>query len=149
MKQKILYADYEKETGFTNVTAENKYGTFHTFVHTEPEDFDIENRWDGFRFCDYKIYVETLKAKYKVLKERANGMATLVDRFCNSGRIDKSDNCLEDYKWICRQLGIARREAEEVKQQYENMKKNYPVYCDKVLQERRENRARIEKELSA
>lgn len=145
MKQHIIYSNYDEELGLTEVIAENKYGRFSAQAVCFEEDFNVQNRWDGFRLCEYKIYLQTLKAKYRKLMDRADGMFQMFERFDFESNIFNDEQLTKIFDYMYKQVRTARNEAYKVKDQYEAMKKNYPMYCETILKERREMRNKIEK----
>lgn len=141
MKNKVLYSF--SNNIYSHCEIENKYGFFEEKAYVSDEDLDIANKWDGGRICEYRITIKTLKAKYKVMKERANG----IKHACNVLR----DNPHTDDLTVAmfeRQASIAEREANKVKAQYQNMEENFDTFVEQLQNNRREARARVQDSLS-
>lgn len=146
MKQKILKAQYYPDTGHTQLKVHNKYGTFEAWVKVHPEDEEIENRWDGFKFCEYKIAIQTLKAKARVLLERVNGMAHLSRVLNKSGKMRWTDDIYPIEVLIDSQVNAAERDYLRVRNQYKMMEQRYPEFCEQILAERRKARDKFKNE---
>lgn len=138
MKEQIIYAEYDKNTGVSRMKKSNKYGIFSAEAHVHPEDRGIENRWDGLRFCEYKIDIKTAKAKARILRERANGLKHAV------ASIVPPEPDEEDYTWdkLLIQYTDAVMRAGEAETVYEHMKKNYYSFVDGTLAERKRLRSK-------
>lgn len=146
MKQKTVYAEYDAEKGTTILTIQNKYGTFTAQCKVSEHDKDIQNRWDGFKFCEYKIYIQTLKTKHKKLLARAEAMEILYNQWADWSLLKERNEdfyCEEDFEtaeFLFSQMSTAFREAAEVKKQCNILKQRYNEVCDNILDERRKAR---------
>lgn len=146
MKQNVIFANYHEKTGETILVLQNKYGTFTAKAQVHEKDRDIQNRWDGFKFCEYKIRIKTLKAKYKKLMARLEGMQILEERWCDwSFYKERNEDCycLEDFEtaaFLFSQVRAAHKEAEEVKREYKALEEKYVELSEALLDERRKAR---------
>lgn len=146
MKQKIIYAEYDAEKGTTVLTLQNKYGVFTAKCKTSYKDKDIQNRWDGFKFCEYKIHIQTLKAKHKKLLARAEAMEILYEQWAAWSLLKERNEdfyCEEDFEtaeFLFDQVSVAFREAAEIKKEYNLLEQRYGEVCDNILDQRRKAR---------
>lgn len=141
MKNKIIDSFYT-EDGLTYLCIVNKYGIFDATAQVYPEDYDIENRWDGFKFCEYKIHLQILNAKIKKFKERLKGMDILLNNLASQIKEvgEYGDAQLELYYAGERQRNILARDIAKLEIEYKEKMKNYPVFCNNILNQRRELR---------
>lgn len=141
MKEQIIYAEYDKATGTSRMKKSNKYGIFCAEAHVHPEDKNIENRWDGLRFCEYKIEIKTAKVRSRILRERANGLKTAIMN------IVPPDPDEEDYTWdkLVVQYMDAQARAADAEDAYRRLKRDYYDFVDACLEERKRIRKRAEK----
>ena len=144
MRQTILCADYDETDGSTYLKISNKYGTFHAFAEIDPVDEDIENRWDGFKFCEYKIHLKTLQAKIKKFKERLKGMDILLNSLAPQIKEigEYGDAQFDLYYAGEKQRNIFARELAKLEQEYKQKMEQYPNFCNMILNQRRELRNR-------
>ena len=79
MKTKIVHEDFNKETGFTTITIQNKYGHFTGIARCHPDDMKDFSMFHGERialnraninFCKHRIMQE--KAKIKAYQDAIN-----------------------------------------------------------------------------
>lgn len=133
-----FYDKYENDS-VSLVAIQNKWGRFVSTVYCLPEDMDIENKWDGQYFAEIKANIQSLYSKYKVMKERARGVETAYNNLAQGN--DENDPIM---KKLYRQVMVARREAKNIKYQYETMKEKFPEFTDKILNERRNFRKKQE-----
>ncbi len=137
MKEQIVKAEYDPETGVSEMVKVNKYGCFRATAVVHPEDKSVANRWDGLRFCEFKIDTEVAKAKAAMLRERANGIRAAIMA------IEPPEPGEDDYTFdkMLVQYQDARNRYEEQYAKYKKMKEQYHNLVDIVLEER----ARIRK----
>ena len=136
MKEQIVKAEYNPETGVSEMIKVNKYGCFHAKSVVHEEDADIANRWDGLRFCELKIDIEVAKAKATMLRERANGIRSAIMA------IEPPEPGEEDYTFdkLLFQYQDARNRYEDQYTKYKRMKSMYHEIADTVLSTRRRMR---------
>lgn len=92
MKTKIVYEDYNKETGVSTVTIQNKYGRFTGIAHCHPDDMENFSMFAGERYA--ATYAEIEFIKFRINQEKAKRKALkdlLLDFHCNE------DHKLADY----------------------------------------------------
>lgn len=137
MKRQILIADYNEDSGVSFLKVHTKYGTFSAFAICAKEDRPYQNRYDGFKICEYKIMVKALRAKYHALQERANGIKDVCTRFQKAGWTDKDEQLDAAHDWFAWQGEVAQREADKVKAQYKVLEENFKDYAAKVVRDRK------------
>lgn len=129
----------------TCVLKETKYGTFCGTVNLTPDDEDIANVWDGYRFAEMKCDIQAYKEKANRMLQRAIGIehayTVILKSYDNLSGYDFLDvqpflNKLE------KQVDVAFKEANKAKEQYELMRDSYSGFCDHVIKQRREIRTR-------
>lgn len=139
MKDKIMFADYNSETGESTVQLLTKWGTFIHTVHVDEEDKDIANRWDGCRFAHYLCVADKLEAKGRAFLNRADGMNVAANVLAsqvpqgvkpNYVRI----NCIGT---IRDQAYFAERDGRKYIERAREMREQYLDYVEKTLSERR------------
>ena len=139
MKGKILDAFYDEEYHVSGVEKQTKWGTFFASTLAQECDLDIANEWDGQRFAEIKTDMMALKAKWKVMRERAKGVETAYNNLAQAH--DENDPIM---KALYRQVMAARKEAKGLKYRYDKMVENYPKLTDIVLDTRRDMRKKQE-----
>lgn len=137
---KVVYSSWDPETHISEVhTYSDKYGVFKAFVTTDPEDYDIENQWDGCRIANYKCHIKYLKAHYKTLYEHYRAQKHMFDVFINA--FDLSDELSQKYvQHLSHQVNIAYREYKVALGQYNKWVGDYAEFIDYTLKSRREIR---------
>lgn len=131
-KFNIVDARYEEAPGYSVVTIETKYGTFTNMAEVAFEDEDIENKWDGCRFAEYKCKIDFLRAKSRAMRERARGIRHAANFIENPA----------DLKRVFRQANDMDRRADDLRERAKYMEDAYPNYCDKMLTIRRTARSK-------
>lgn len=133
MPGKIQNAFYEDEMLRGSMTKVYKWGETTSWATVDAEDMDIANQWDCYRLCDYKCDYKALLKKARVMSERARGMEIAYDNLKNS--LDE-----KSLSKLHRQVKVAKRDADKVRRDAINMKKNYQKYADSVTYNRRKIR---------
>ncbi len=122
-----------------HIYKETKYGVFYGEAQAAPEDEDIANSWDGYRFAEMKCDIQAYKAKAKVMRERALGL----QHACNViAQANKGNIYNEIYMKFERQLQVAWNNYYRAQEQYETLKNMYYDYCNQIIRQRREFRNR-------
>lgn len=135
MKQDVLEAWYDD--GFTYLKVHTKYGNFSAWAECKEQDSDVQNKWDGYKFCEYKIELQILKAKYKIFQERANGMRQMLD-YCRIVSLDSwTDETWSVIQGLEKQYKIAQYQTDALKKKYKEMEARYPKFCEDLLDLRR------------
>lgn len=146
---RIVESWYDEDDGITYLCRQTKWGMFEAWSACMEEDRDIQNKWDGFRFCELKIFAQELKARIKALKQRLKGMQIMYDNVTQSfswtdpmetKMAEKMDN----------QIKALSREIFMLQSQYEAAidKDNRRKYYDSVAEERRKIRNQTESEFN-
>ena len=149
MKDKIMFADYNSETGESTVQLLTKWGTFTHTVRVDDEDKDIANRWDGCRFAHYLCLIDKYRAKGKAFIERSNGINTAADALNQSiwsvteGYVYGEPFTPSEMIAMMRdQAYYAERDGRKYLEIAKKMKEDYPKYIEQVLAERRKFRGK-------
>lgn len=145
MKTKIINHFY-RDT-ITYLCVSNKYGIFEACAYPEDGDMDIVNRWDGYKFCEYKIQLQIMKVKIKKYKERLKGMDILLNSLAPQIKEigEYGDAQFDLYYAGEKQRNILARDLDNLEQQYKRRMREYPKFCEKILNKRRELRNRNNK----
>ena len=91
MKYQIQEFTYSEETGKSTMFATSPYGDLHSSVTCAEEDKNLQNQWDGYRFCEYKIALQYLKYQCLWLKGRFQGAYDAVNTVYNYIPTDNPD----------------------------------------------------------
>lgn len=136
MKEYIVYANYDPATGISKMVKSNRYGTFSATAEVHEEDKDIANRWDGLRFCEFKIDMQSERARANIFRERMNGVRNAL---CS---IEPPEPGEDDYTWdkMMIQYRDVKRRYETSIQRYKKMKREYHNYAAECLVIRRKLR---------
>lgn len=68
MKEKILYSNYDKNTGISKTIISNKYGVFTGISKLSKEDSDFASSYAGCRYSLYKAKIKSYKCQLKEIK---------------------------------------------------------------------------------
>ena len=139
MSDKIIFADYDPETGVSVVQLSTKWGTFTREVLVEEEDKDIANRWDGCRFAHYLCVADKLAAKGRAFIERANGINAAANVLASQLPKDvvPNKNRTKCIGTLRDQAYYAERDGHKYIDKARQMRENYIDYVNKTLTERR------------
>lgn len=143
MEDKLLYTNYDKETGISTVTLRTKWGTFTHSVKVHPDDEEIANKWDGCRFATYLCYVDKYKNKSKAYYQRYVGLKTAKD-VLESVRKEKigynNFYIKKAIAYIDRQAKIYLKESVNLSIEAKKRKQNYREFVEDTLAKRRKIR---------
>lgn len=137
MKEVVLEACYDPETGVSTVTKQNKYGIFTAHAKVSEHDLDVANRWDGIDFAEYKCDIKVEKARLKVLSERYNGALQLYNAL-----FDVKDFGDDAYWKVYHQVCAAQDKMIESKERVAELKDGFDGFVEETLRTRRKLRAR-------
>lgn len=70
IKTKILYSNFNRETGISTVIIKNKYGKFKGWSRLHIEDEQYASNYAGCRFAEFKAEIKCLKKQRADLKLR-------------------------------------------------------------------------------
>lgn len=137
MKNKVVTYVYTGTNGayFVNMTKFTKYGAFSAETECDDADMDINNKWDGYHFAEYKCDMQYFNEKAKRLYERYIGIKNAYSALAQS--ISEDDPTMVKLR---RQMHCAKRDAEKLRAKQVAMKENYVEFTDKVLNQRRKLR---------
>lgn len=146
MREQLVKAEYNEETGESTVMLNTRWGVFTRTVKVHEEDKDVANKWDGCKFAHYLCRIDAMKAEARAYDERAiglrHGAAVLMNASMTSVYWNYSpDSVLELY---CLAEDFEKR-AENIRNIVAELKNKYPEICEKTLAARRATRARENK----
>ena len=137
-KYSIIKAEYDNETGVSNITISSKWGTFSATAKVNEVDWDIRSEFTGLEFAEFKAYIKLLKAKARAYKERANGIYEAV------AVLDTKYKQMESFSFTFMQkdslLMVAKNLEKKSKETYdavEVLRTFYPDYCKEMLETKR------------
>ena len=137
MDGKILFAEYNEETGISTVCKQTKYGTYTKSVKVAEEDKDIANKYDGCYFAELKCDIAAYKRRAQNMKERAKGAEHLLWIYTQSAP--------EDNIRMCNITTNIWKEAIRARETYELLKDSYAALVENTIRQRREMRDHINK----
>lgn len=137
MDGKILFAEYNEETGISTVCKQTKYGTYTKSVKVAEEDKDIANKYDGCYFAELKCDIAAYKRRAQNMKERAKGAEHLLWIY--------TQNSPEDDLRMCIITTNIWKEANRARETYELLKNSYAALVENTIRQRREMRDHINK----
>lgn len=150
MNSKILKSKKTVEDGHISylVIKGTKYGVFTGQVSVcdedMPENLSTISDMSGYKYAERKCDIQALHEKAKRLRARAEGVEHLLTVLANKY---EATSCEEEYKKFLKdiehQLGIFRREYENVYHQYRYMKDDFRDYTTRS----NENRLKTLKDL--
>lgn len=123
----------ETEGNATTLIKQTRYGTFEATVHCNEEDLDIQNNWDGAIFAEYLCDLQSLHKQVTFMEQRAIGAMNVYKSLLQSK--DENDEWM---KLVKHHANIARRDADNLRETYKRMKKNYKVFTESRANMRRE-----------
>ena len=152
MKSKILKSEKIIENGRISylVVKGTKYGVFTGQVSVcnedMPEDLSSISDMNGYKYSERKCDIQALHEKAKRLRSKVEGVEHLLTVLTNKYEETSSSETEEQKKLlkdIEHQLGIFRREYEDVYRKYCYMKKDFRDYTTR----NNENRLKTLKDL--
>ena len=92
MKTKILYSNYDNNTGVSTVTIQTKYGIFTGTAKIHPDDKNYSSSFFGCELAELRAGIKNLKAKLK----KVNYQLETIETCC---KISSITVAILDYKW--------------------------------------------------
>lgn len=139
MRFKIQEFTYNEETGVSTMLAVCKYGELRSEVKCHESDKDVQNQWDGYRFCEYKITLQFMKCRVAELAARADGAQdaayTVYNNMERNGQLTQC--AYETLLAIERQADGYYKEWVKARDRYNELKDHYKEWCDGWLNDRR------------
>lgn len=136
MNEHIVKAEYDERTGVSTVTKQNRYGEFTAHVRISDDDKDIENRWDGLAFAEYKCDIKVAKEKVKRLNERVTAISAVLDVLEEPRNLDDDRN----FARVLAQFDDALRRWRKAAQKVRDMEAGYDDFVFQTLMARRRAR---------
>lgn len=135
VRGQVLASYWNPELHSAIVVKKTPYGNYTGISIAEEEDADITNEWDGYRFAECKCDMKYLKERSKRMYERYLGIKMAYNNLSQTE--PTSAGAAEMLDKLKRQMHIAKRDAEQARQEYEHRKETYVSFTDAVLAERR------------
>lgn len=145
MKYKIQEFTYNAETGESTMWAVSPYGDLYASVKCAEEDKALQNQWDGYRFCEYKIAIQYLKYYCLWLKGRYKGVYDAVKTVDDYLRAEDEESWRMLQRIVDQGVGY-EKVYKKYRQKYLNLKQGYKKYCADILNTRSELRSMYEGE---
>lgn len=145
MRYQIEDFNYNPKTHVSTMIASSKYGKLFASIKCNPADYDIENHWDAFDFCKYKITLQYMKLRCIELQNRANAVFDATKTvYLNMNYLDPNwDDKIKMLLLVDKQ-GYGYTKTYEVEyQKYLDLKNNYKQYCKDALDFRRNLRNKV------
>ena len=73
MKTKLIYSDFDQETGESVAIIENKYGTFSGVSILHPEEKNVSS-FVGCRYAEIRAYMEYYRHRRDLIDEQLKGL---------------------------------------------------------------------------
>lgn len=144
MRFKIQEFTYNEETGESTMMAVSEYGNLYSSVRCAEEDKDVQNQWDAYRFCEYKIAIEYCRYWVMALKNRYEAIfdayKTIEKNFYKDENIDYQPYF---FYLLEKQAKGYKKVYHKIHNQYLDLKGNYKSYCNSWLENRRKLREKI------
>lgn len=144
MRYKIQEFTYNEETGVSTMLAASPYGMLRSEIICHESDKDVQNQWDAYRFCEYKIAVEFYRLQTLKLLSRFQGALDVFHYMLQN--VPEQQTLL---KKVQKQVNGFRAEWLKMRTKYYNLKDGYKEYCDTWLDNRRKLREKINKSREA
>ena len=78
MGNKIIKSDQNKETGFSEIIIQNKYGEFYGWSQCHPDDMDNYSMFAGERYAEIRAAADYAKFRLKQEKIKLKTIQSLV-----------------------------------------------------------------------
>ena len=114
MKTKILYSNYNTNTGVSTATIQTKYGIFTGTAKIHPNDKDYSSSFFGCELAELRAGIKSLKAKLKKINYQLEAIETcykISSATETCYKISPATVAILDYKWNLEDL------KEEIKNQ--------------------------------
>lgn len=141
MKGKILDSWHNEDRKTTYVKKQTKYGEFEGLVYLDESDADIYNKWDGYRFAEYRCDLQSFRQHIKNLKQQRIGIKHLYSSLKQNFNTD--DKCMI---YIQNQIKDISKRINKMNEIYREKIDGFIDYTNLVLNERRDFRKKNEKQ---
>jgi len=81
IKWKMLYADYDQDTGISKVWIRTEIGTFSGTAYLHDEDRDIASNFEGCRYAEMRAVIKYVHTKVKTLKVKYSALLDVDNSF--------------------------------------------------------------------
>lgn len=100
---KVIYSNYDKETGLSQVKIKTELGVFYGVSELAEEDRPIASNYAGCRYAEQKAIIKYLKAKKAILASQIKTLQSCENAMkATKGYNDKSveTKAFKKYKYI-------------------------------------------------
>lgn len=125
MKTKLIYSNYDKETGLSVATIRTKHGEFTGYSKLHEEDYPIESSFAGCRYAEIKALCKSKKAE---VKEMTAQIKILED-------LEKEIKNIKKYNPYCMESRRLRRKIYELKAKRNDLKSKINIAQEMILQD--------------
>ena len=89
MKNKLIYSNFDPETGISTVTIQNKYGHFTGTAKLDEEDKKHPSKFQGCEYAESKAIIEYLNKRIALLKTENKGLMNCYSEMKQSSHFNK------------------------------------------------------------
>lgn len=134
---KLIFSEYDKETGVSTVVLKDKKGNFFTAKSTLlEEDRDIESSFAGCRFAETKAYLKMLKNDIKELKKEIKAIENLEKYLKNVKEYDDTSAIakkIRRYKYhTSKKIAAAEERYNDIKEYTMKEMHNYRSRVERI-----------------
>lgn len=137
MKSQIIASELNKDTGFSMVTIQNKYGKFYGYAQCSPEDMENYSQFAGERYATLRAYKSFAKFRLKQEKIKLKTIENLIKdiRRAQIG-IDPFIDELSNLSTPMKQIKFKLRDYRQSVEDWENIYNFYEQEIKKQDEER-------------
>lgn len=143
MKNFIVYAKYNPETGLSKVWIKNKYGIFMGKSRLHPDDKEFASEYIGCHFAEMKATINAYKKKKQDLQLRLKELNYFYE-ILKSTKYTNLDSI--EVRKLRKRIYILEKEIEQVEKEIEQLKADFQYEVKardegmKLLKKIKENR---------
>lgn len=90
MKNKLVYSNFDPETGISTVTIQNKYGRFTGTAKLDEEDRKHPSKFQGCEYAEMKAVIAFLEERIKIYKLQIKALQDCYQEMMQSSHFNKS-----------------------------------------------------------
>jgi hypothetical protein len=122
MKNFIVYAKYNPETGLSKVWIKNKYGVFMGKSRLHPEDKEFASEYIGCHFAEMKATINAYKKKKQDLQLRLKELVYFNEILMTTRGADMQST---EARKLRKRIYILKKEIEQVEKKIEKLKDDF------------------------
>lgn len=112
MKTKMIYCNFDKETGISTVILKNKYGEFKGTSTLLEEDKYFESEFAGCGFAETKAQIKWMKVRLQEMRLKIKSLKEFRNELkCNP----KTDLKSYEYIRLCKKIRALEKDAQSWK----------------------------------